>query len=91
MTPSPTLTTHHSLTGETAPEHKQFNAGQWVVQELRAEGLDKNATRESKLRLLDVGAIKNQYLDYKSWLDITAIDLNPQHPSVEKADFFQYK
>ncbi len=42
------------------------------------------------LRLLDVGAIKNQYLRYSSWLDVTAIDLNPQHPSVIKSDFFDF-
>lgn len=85
-----------SLVGETAPEHK-FNAGKWVVSELRAaraaesENEKKNSgAAEGKLRLLDVGAIKNQYLDHGAWLDVTAIDLNPQHPSVIKADFFEF-
>jgi hypothetical protein len=92
-----------SLVGETAPEHK-FNAGKWVVSELRAareaeaekqdgddgDGKPEEGREAKKLRLLDVGAIKNQYLDHASWLDVTAIDLNPQHPSVIKADFFEY-
>jgi hypothetical protein len=93
-----------SLVGETAPEHK-FNAGKWVVSELRAareaekqgggdddddNGKPDEGREAKKLRLLDVGAIKNQYLDHASWLDVTAIDLNPQHPSVIKADFFEY-
>lgn len=79
--------------GETAPEHK-FNAGKWVVSELRAaraaESEKNSGAAEGKLRLLDVGAIKNQYLDHGAWLDVTAIDLNPQHPSVIKADFFEF-
>lgn len=82
-----------SLVGETAPEHK-FNAGKWVVSELRAaraaESEKNSGAAEGKLRLLDVGAIKNQYLDHGAWLDVTAIDLNPQHPSVIKADFFEF-
>jgi len=42
----------------------------------------------NRVRLLDVGAITNHYLPYASQIDCTAIDLNPQHPSVEKRDFF---
>ncbi len=41
-----------------------------------------------KLRVLDVGALTNHYQLHSSWLDVTAIDLNPRHPSVQKMDFF---
>jgi len=40
-------------------------------------------------RILDVGAIDNQYLKF-DWFDTVAIDLNAQHPSVQKADFFEF-
>ena len=41
-----------------------------------------------RIRMLDVGALTNHYLPYSSEIDCTAIDLNPQHPSVRAADFF---
>lgn len=37
-----------------------------------------------------MGALTNHYLEYGAWLDITAIDLNPRHPSVQRCDFFEY-
>jgi 25S rRNA (adenine2142-N1)-methyltransferase len=40
-------------------------------------------------RILDVGAIDNQYLQY-DWFDAVPIDLNAQHKSVVQADFFDY-
>jgi len=41
-----------------------------------------------RIRLLDVGSLSNHYLPYSDLIDCTAIDLNPQHPSVKKMDFF---
>ncbi|KAL6052435.1 25S rRNA (adenine2142-N1)-methyltransferase [Balamuthia mandrillaris] len=43
-----------------------------------------------KLRLLDVGAITNHYSKESNWLQVTAIDLHPQDPSVLQADFFEF-
>ena len=42
-----------------------------------------------RARLLDVGAIDNQYLPY-DWVDAVPIDLRAQHASVVEADFFDY-
>ena len=39
-------------------------------------------------RLLDVGSLSNPYQPYSQLLDLLAIDLNPQHPSVQRMDFF---
>ena len=43
----------------------------------------------NRVRILDVGAIDNQYLDY-TWFDAVPIDLNAQHPSVRAIDFFDF-
>ena len=39
-------------------------------------------------RLLDVGSLGNPYQSYSHLLDLLPIDLNPQHPSVRRMDFF---
>jgi hypothetical protein len=46
-------------------------------------------SKDNKPRLLDVGAITNHYLPYSNYIDCTAIDLEPQHESVLKKDFFE--
>lgn len=81
----------------------KFVCAQWVEPLLRSKlippppndnvsiaAANKSASK-SKLRprILDVGAIDNQYIQY-NWFDAVAIDLNAQHPSVVKADFFDY-
>lgn len=43
--------------------------------------------RSSQLRVLEVGAINTQ-LQQCRWLDVRAIDVNSQHPSIEECDFF---
>mmetsp|Transcript_23531 Transcript_23531/g.50984 ORF Transcript_23531/g.50984 Transcript_23531/m.50984 type:complete len:393 (-) Transcript_23531:89-1267(-) len=48
-----------------------------------------NPQQRQRPRILDVGAIDNQYLQYK-WMDAVPIDLNAQHKSVVEADFFDY-
>jgi 25S rRNA (adenine2142-N1)-methyltransferase len=64
---------------------KKFNCAKWVEPLLREHFFGK----DRRPRILDVGAIDNQYLDY-DWFDAVAIDLNSQHPSVQKADFFDF-
>lgn len=49
----------------------------------------QDSQRSHLPRILDVGAIDNQYLKF-DWIEAVPIDLNAQHPSVVKADFFDY-
>jgi hypothetical protein len=65
----------------------KFNCAHWVEPLLRENFSGKQGG--DRPRILDVGAIDNQYLSY-DWFDAVAIDLNSQHPSVIKADFFDY-
>jgi 25S rRNA (adenine2142-N1)-methyltransferase len=43
-----------------------------------------------RLRLLDVGALQDHWSPHAHLVEATAIDLNPQHPSVVRADFFDF-
>ena len=47
----------------------------------------KNKVPAPKLKVLEVGAI-NVQLQQCPWLDVRAIDVNSQHPSIEECDFF---
>ncbi|XP_066285745.1 uncharacterized protein [Branchiostoma lanceolatum] len=69
--------------------HGNTTTSNWVIKQLKKFKV-KPATEETRLRLLDVGALDNHYQRH-SWLDCTAIDLNPQTDSVIKADFFDYQ
>jgi hypothetical protein len=54
---------------------------------------DEKKTRQQRrnIRILDVGAIDNQYKKYDNWLDAVPIDLHGgQHESVLQVDFFDY-
>ena len=44
-------------------------------------------TSSRKLNVLEVGAINTQLQQCK-WLNVRAIDVNSQHPSIEECDFF---
>jgi 25S rRNA (adenine2142-N1)-methyltransferase len=74
-----------SMYGASTSENVQFNASLWVTTELK-----KKCGETQKLRVLDVGAIDDQYQSYKEWLDVTSIDINPQNPSVMRYDFFDF-
>ncbi len=65
-----------------------FNSAKWVVSKLKEHNI---RSKSGKLSLLDVGALSCNYSKYKAWIDCTAIDLNPQHSSVIKADFLTLK
>ena len=45
---------------------------------------------ESRLRLLDIGALKNNYIQYGKWIDPTCIDLNSQSTDIIQCDFMEY-
>ena len=79
-----------SLFGATAEESGAFNSGIWVHNELHAMGLLPPAAGQRRLRLLDVGALQDHWSPHAQVVEATAIDLNPQHPSVQRADFFDF-
>ncbi|TFK55020.1 hypothetical protein OE88DRAFT_1779248 [Heliocybe sulcata] len=50
----------------------------------------ESASGKSKLKLLEVGALKpDNYASCSSWLEVTPIDLNSQHPSIREQDFLK--
>jgi 25S rRNA (adenine2142-N1)-methyltransferase len=76
----------------------KFVCAEWVTEFLQREddsigsrSLSTATSSSSRFRprILDVGAINNQYLNY-CWLDAVSIDLNAQHPSVKEIDFFDF-
>ncbi|KAG6910929.1 hypothetical protein DXG01_006612 [Tephrocybe rancida] len=55
---------------------------------LKDAGLNKD--RASKLRLLEVGALKpDNYSTCTTWIDPTPIDLRSRHPSIMEQDFLE--
>ncbi|KAJ3186809.1 hypothetical protein HK101_009578 [Irineochytrium annulatum] len=77
-------------------EHKGKGAcGKWLVPHLRAELKRRKELSRVKmmaLRLLDVGAVNGETYEgggLDTWLTVTSIDLNPQHPNVQRQDFFE--
>lgn len=69
--------------------HGSFNAAKWVLKQLRAHNVCANRTEGEKLRVLDVGALDNNYKKHSKWIQCTPIDLNPQSNDVVKADFLK--
>lgn len=68
--------------------NKFFNSSTWLIKKLEEKRLNAVFSKDHPLRLLDVGALD---LNYKQacWISAKAIDLHPQLPSIEKADFFE--
>lgn len=79
-----------SIFGATTEENGAFNSGVWVHNELLAMAALPPAHGAPRLRLLDVGALQDHWSPHAHMVDATAIDLNPQHPSVIRADFFDF-
>jgi 25S rRNA (adenine2142-N1)-methyltransferase len=79
-----------SLFGATAAESGAFNSGIWVFHELHSMGLLPRCSGLQRLRLLDVGALQDHWSSHSHLVEATAIDLNPQHPGVLRADFFEF-
>eukprot|EP00123_Amoebidium_parasiticum_P021475 comp68058_c0_seq1/m.48061 comp68058_c0_seq1/g.48061 ORF comp68058_c0_seq1/g.48061 comp68058_c0_seq1/m.48061 type:complete len:303 (-) comp68058_c0_seq1:411-1319(-) len=71
--------------------HAGFNTATWVVDTLRELGMLKRSKEEGrKIRLLDIGALGENYAKEKAWIECTAIDINSQHPFVKEIDFFEF-
>lgn len=63
-----------------------FKTSKWVLKVLQELEM-KPSTAGVKLDTLEVGAVNVQLQECK-WLNVRAIDLNAQHPSIEECDFF---
>jgi 25S rRNA (adenine2142-N1)-methyltransferase len=69
----------------------KFVCADWVVPLLKANEKNIKSNQKGRLRILDVGAIDNQYFQYENWLQAVPIDLHGgQHESVLQVDFFDY-
>ncbi|KAJ7392142.1 hypothetical protein OS493_013514 [Desmophyllum pertusum] len=74
--------------------HGSFNSAKWILKQMRALKKLPNTTEGTeeklpKLRLLDVGALDNNYKKHVKWIQCKPIDLNPQSSAVLKADFLK--
>ncbi|KAI3645891.1 hypothetical protein MP228_008819 [Amoeboaphelidium protococcarum] len=74
-----------SLLGQS--KQRGGDSSKWLIKALPQGIKPADGTR---LRLLDVGALDDNYQRYRSWLQVTAIDLNPQNAFVQKYDFMEY-
>ena len=66
----------------------KFVCAKWVEPVMRKHLFNVHKSQR-RVKILDVGAIDNQYIEY-TWFDVVAIDLNAQHPSVRSIDFFDF-
>jgi 25S rRNA (adenine2142-N1)-methyltransferase len=64
---------------------QHFKTSKWVASTLTK--LYGQEVTKKKLKVLEVGAINTQLQQY-NWMEVRAIDLNSQHPSIEECDFF---
>ncbi|XP_068708960.1 uncharacterized protein [Montipora foliosa] len=69
--------------------HGSFNSAKWVVKQLKAFNVRPAA--EKQLKMLDVGALDNNYQKQSKWIQCTPIDLNPQNSQVIRADLLTLK
>ncbi|XP_072178881.1 uncharacterized protein [Diadema setosum] len=76
-----------SLHGEQL--HGNVNTSKWVLDKLKENNV--RAKKGSKLKLLDVGAVRLNYTKQQKWLETDAVDLNPQAQDIKKANFFEFK
>eukprot|EP01105_Mastigella_eilhardi_P005919 TRINITY_DN17599_c0_g1_i1.p1 TRINITY_DN17599_c0_g1~~TRINITY_DN17599_c0_g1_i1.p1 ORF type:complete len:262 (-),score=70.16 TRINITY_DN17599_c0_g1_i1:57-842(-) len=79
-----------SVLGATSAAHGKFSSAKWVCGMLPTLKAANGDDPKKPVRLLDVGSLRNDFVGRHD-LDVTAIDLNPCHPSVTKADFLEYE
>lgn len=64
---------------------KHGDTSKWLMKQVSSLEHSKEAERK-KARLLDVGALAHNYMDYK-WIEAEAIDLHPRLPGIKRCDF----
>lgn len=77
-----------SIAGHTAATTVKFNTSRWVMERVKLQQPLYANSEATNIKLLDVGSLTNHYLPFKRNIACTAIDLNPQHSSVQAIDFF---
>jgi 25S rRNA (adenine2142-N1)-methyltransferase len=66
------------------------DSSKWLIQTLKSHCKEIVDNTTKPVRVLDIGAVApDNYKPYASWITATPIDLNPQHPDIEKQDFLQ--
>ncbi|OBZ84581.1 25S rRNA adenine-N(1) methyltransferase [Choanephora cucurbitarum] len=63
------------------------DSSKWLIQTLKQHSTKKVET----LRVLDIGAVAPDNYKPYPWITAKPIDLNPQHPDIEKQDFLEMK
>lgn len=68
------------------------DSSKWLIQTLKSHCKESIDSTTKPIKVLDVGAVApDNYKQYSSWITAKPIDLNPQHPDIQKQDFLQMK
>lgn len=66
------------------------DSSKWLIQTLKSHCKETIDTTTKPIKVLDIGAVApDNYKPYSSWIAAKPIDLNPQHPDIQKQDFLQ--
>ena len=84
------LATYQQASALGASPQRGGDTSRWLVKQLVRLGLKGNEGTKEKLALLDVGALTHCYVKEAEWINVTAIDLNPQSEGIIKADFLNF-
>lgn len=64
------------------------DSSKWLIQTLKSYCQSTLDATSKPIKVLDVGAVApDNYKAYTSWIHAKPIDLNPQHPDIQKQDF----
>lgn len=68
------------------------DSSKWLIQTLESHCKELIEQTKKPIRVLDIGAVApDNYKPYSRWISAKPIDLNPQHPDIQKQDFLQMK
>ncbi|KAI8645365.1 putative methyltransferase-domain-containing protein [Parasitella parasitica] len=68
------------------------DSSKWLIQTLKSHCNKLVDQCKKPVKVLDIGAVApDNYKPYSSWIAAKTIDLNPQHPAIEKQDFLLMK
>lgn len=68
------------------------DSSKWLIQTLKSHCNELVDQCNKPIKVLDIGAVApDNYKPYNSWITAKPIDLNPQHPDIQKQDFLMMK